>query len=133
VAAEEDVAVGVQGVDFDAVLGEEAVEVALASPVERVVGDAQAGALHFGDIHFFGEHLEIGGPGVDFLDHALGRRGRLGHAFALMARRQALELLGDLGQGRGAVGGGELDAVVLGRVVAGGEVDAAVGLPPANS
>ena len=37
-----------------------------------------------------------------------------------------LDVRGDLGQGRAAVGAGEFQAIVFGRVVAGGDVDAAI-------
>ena len=61
---------------------------------------------------------------------ATGREG--GSATSVERGDSVLHLLRDLRERRSPVGGGELDAEILGRIVAGGEVDRARGAAPAD-
>ncbi len=133
-AAEENVPVAVDGVDFDAALAQEALHRAHPGAVERVEDHLQAAALQRLHGDFFFECFQVGQSGVDlFHGRFFSRLGPPGRRPGVqMFRGQLLELASDLGQGGRPVGGGELQPVVFGGVVAGGEVDAAVGLPAPN-
>ena len=120
------------GFDGDAGVAEQIGAVAAARAPEGIVDHLDAG---FGDgleVDQFGDALEEGGLDVDgfeFLgDAGLGSRLR---SSAILSMAASICLV-DFGQGGRAVGSGVLDAVVLGRIVRGGEVDGAGGFEGAH-
>ncbi len=131
VAAEEDVAIVVDGFDGDAGIAQEVGAVAAARAPEGIVDDLDAGLGDGLEVDKLGEAAEEGGFDVGGFESAGG--------WSLDWRGAGLErgdgrfdLFGHFGKRRGAVVGGELDAVVLGRIVRGGEVDGAGGLEGAH-
>ncbi len=124
-AAEERVGIGVEPRKSRSRLLQVGVEKSRRRPepeVERESGGAAADVAA-GDLRLQIEQVRR--RGIEAPHGVLRRSGLLGNREDL-----ALDLPGDLGKGRRAIGGGELDAEVPGRIVACGKVDRAGGVAP---
>ena len=134
VAAEERVQLVVEGRDLRAaVLGEERVEVAAPGAIHQLDGDLELRVPDDVEVDELANLLKVVGLRVNGLAGERADDGGLeGPAGGLALRDVRLDLLRHLRRGRRAVVSGELEALILRRVVAGGHVDAADGLADAD-
>ena len=119
----------VERVHLDAPVGEEAIEYSSPGSIEGVKGNPESCLLDCPDVHNVGQRLKVIRPGINlFLSGRIAFPVMLAGCDAQVLFHQTLDFPGDFRQGRGAVGGGKLQAVIFGRVMTGSEVDPAVGL-----
>ena len=126
-AVEKRVAIGAHRGDFDAVIGENFVEIAGAAAVQGV--DDEFRFAFFEDVEFdeFAEALQIGVAKIDDFGLCVFVARRFGNvALRGEFRGAGFDVFRDFGQRWACVGAGEFKAVILGGIVAGGEVDGAV-------
>src|SRR6266566_3462265 len=137
-ALEENIALGANGlVPGDAVFLECAIEIAGAAAVQRVVDDARRVLpFQFTETNELAEPREIRRSEIHLLEGACIVPRRESRGFL---RGPRIELCGarfdiarDFGQGRPAIGRRKFQAVILRRIVAGGEVDGAIDFAAAN-
>ena len=109
-------------------VGERAIQVSGAASVQRVGHDAQfrSRAMRL-EIHELRQALEIGVARIDFLKWFVVRFG--GSAFAEFGGAR-FDVARHFGKRRAAIGPGKFQALIFGRIVAGGEIDGAVDLAP---
>ena len=112
---------------------EQRVEVPATGPVHQFDGDLELGLLDDGEVDVFAELLEVGRGRVDLLAaKRADQSGLEGPARFLTVADMAFDAAGDFGRSGRSVGPAEFEALVFGRVVAGGHVDAAQGLAHSN-
>ncbi len=124
-AIEQHVALGANRFDRHSMIGEDAIEPAGAAAVHGVVGEIAFGfGQHIEANHFF-QLREIRGARINSLEIV---RDVVEMTFFVVRQCGGafLDVFGDFGQSRAAIGAGKFQAVVFGGVVAGGDVDAAI-------
>ena len=127
--AKQDVAIVVHGLDRHAGLAQDMATVAAPRAPEWIKHDLDSRLGDGLQIHELAETLEKApasrpqSQSHRRADSALGNR-----CLRHLRRNRGLDLLGHFGQSGRTIMGGELDAVVLRRIVRGGEVDRAGGL-----
>ena len=103
------------------------IEVAARGTIERIVRDLEPRFADGPEVHLAANVVEVRGSRVGRLAQRLSGLRTLERAFAgKHLAGQALDFPRNLGQRRRAVGAGEFQAVVFGRIVTGSDVDAAI-------
>ena len=106
---------------------QEVIEVAAGGTIERIVRDLQPRYADGPEVHFAANGIEVRGSRVGGLAQRLSGLGTFERAFAgEHLAGQALDFSRGLGQSGSAVGAGEFQAVIFGRIVTGSDVDAAI-------
>ena len=118
------------GRHLDAVIGQDLRAVAATGSPERVDHHLDPGVRDDLEVNQLGQPLKV--DRLDINLFILGRAGGRDGIFVAERRNMRLQLPGGFRQRRGAVRSRELDAVVLRRIVRGGEVDGAAGLVMRN-
>ncbi len=126
-ALEEHVPIRAQGLHIDAVRRERFVQVSGAASVQRVGHDAQFRFADRFEIHELRETREIRISRIDFLKWLVVW---LGWGSFAEFRGTRLDIVSDFGKRRSAVGAGEFQTLVLGRVVAGSKIDGSIHFAP---
>ncbi len=128
-AIEQDVAVPPQGLHVDALRCEHAIQVPGPATMQSVRYDADLCIADCLEIDEFHQAFEIGIARVDLFKRLVVRlRGR---ALAKLCRAR-FDVSRHFRQRRAAVGPGKFQALIFGWIVAGGKIDRAIGLAPAD-
>ena len=123
-AVEKHVTLGANGFDGHAVVGEDAIEPARAAAVYGVIGEIAFGFGEDVEANHFFQLREVWAARIKPLEIVCNV---LEGGFVVRQCGRALfDVFGDFRQRGAAVGAGEFQAIVFGRVVAGGDVDAAI-------
>ncbi len=125
-AIEEDIAGGAARGAGNAVRSQGEIQIAGAAAVQGVIEEADARIADEIEANQSGEALEVGGPWIKRRKFRFGAMG-LGKRSRGRAGEARFDIACDLGQGRAAIGAGKFQAIVIGWIVAGGEVDSAGG------
>ena len=127
-AAEQHVAPVVNRHRLDPRLRQQAVDISYSRAIKRITGQPQPRRADQVQIHLLRNLLQVGGLQINGF-HSGGLLRQWGRS---IVTEPCLHLLGNPRHGRGAVGSGKLDAIVVGRIVRGGKVDGSVGLQTAD-